>query len=165
MLYATTVNPKTSCATIRIGIAPFPGGANATSSVDGPKSAAATIDVGPMPKRPAIRLAPKAATSEPAEPIEKTIPITPAERSSSRTANTRKTAKARLEKRFDVAVQPACARRFGLRRTNRRPSFSSLQSVGFVPSALDRCGASSGLRIPSRNNPEATKLTASTSTA
>ena len=103
---------KISCAATRNGIAPLPTGAKATSSSDGPKAAAITIDVGPMPNRPETRRAVNAASSEPAAPTEKTIPITPADRSSSRTKKTRMMANARLEKRFDVAVHPAWAEPF-----------------------------------------------------
>ena len=69
-----------------------------------------------------------AARSDPAAPTEKISPIDPGDRCSSRTANTRKIENARLQKKFDVAVQPACARRFGFRRTKRRPSSDRSQA-------------------------------------
>ena len=63
-------------------------------------------------------------------------------------------------------MQPACARRFGLPRTKRSPSFSSVQRLGFAAvGSLASAGGSSGLRIPRRNRPEPRKLIASTSTA
>ena len=156
---------ETSCAVISTGIAALPSGANPIAIVAGPQSTPAAIVVGPMPNRLESRFAVKAASSEPAAPTEKMMPITPAERPSSRTAKTRKITNARLEKRFEVAVHPACARRFGLSRTNRRPSFSSVQSDVLRPSTVARSGFSSGFRIPSRKSPEPTKLIASTSTA
>ena len=68
-----------------------------------------------------MRVAVKAAASEPAAPTEKTIPITPAESPSSRTTNTRMIENATLEKKFEVAVQPACARRFGIAEDEAEP--------------------------------------------
>ena len=93
--------------------------------------------------------------------------MSPGERPSSRTAKTRMIANATLEKKFDVAVQPACARRFGLPKTNRRPSFSSVHMLGLraVDSVYLAFGGSSGLRMRRMNRPETTKLSASTSTA
>ena len=118
-----------------------------------------------MPNRRESRIAVNAATSEPAAPIEKTMPIRPGERPSSRTANTRKIENATLKKKFDVAVHPACARRFGLPRTKRRPSLSSVHMLGLRPSIVATSGAAPPLRIPRMKSPEATKLSASRSTA
>ena len=56
------------------------------------------------PERFETRIAVNAAANEPRAPIEKTIPITAADSSSSRTAKTRKTANATLEKKLEVAV-------------------------------------------------------------
>ena len=67
----------------------------------------AAIVVGPIPNRLEIRVAVRAASSEPAAPIERTRPMSPGESSSSRTAKTRRTAKPRLPNMFDVAVHPA----------------------------------------------------------
>ena len=78
-------------------------------------------------------MAVKAPASEPAAPSEKMSPIAPAESPSSRTANTRKIENATLEKKFEVAVHPACARRFGFPRTKRSPSLSSVHRLGFLP--------------------------------
>src|SRR5918999_1830581 len=107
-------NPARSCDPSRIGIAASPSGAKPTAIVAGPQSAPVAIVVGPIPNRPESRVAANAATNEPAAPIENTSPITPADSPSSRTANTRKIENATLEKKLDVAVQPAWARRLGL---------------------------------------------------
>ena len=123
------------------------------------------MDVGPIPNRPEMRVAVKAPASEPAAPTEKMIPITPADSPSSRTAKTRMIENATLAKRFDVAVQPACARRFGFPSTNRRPSLSSVHMLDLRPSTVARSGLGSSLRIRKMNSPDARKLTASSRTA
>ena len=74
--------------------------------------------------------------------------MSPGESPSSRTAKTRMIANATLEKRFDVAVHPACARRFGLPRTKRRPSFSSVHMLGLRPSTSATSGRGSSLADP-----------------
>ena len=66
-------------------MAALPTGAKATSRFDGPQSTPAAMVVGPIPKRFERRMALNAAMREPTLPREKTSPITPAERSSSRT--------------------------------------------------------------------------------
>ena len=70
-----------------------------------------------------------------------------------------------MKKKFEVAVQPAWARRLGFPRTKRRPSLSSIHRLGFGSPSAARAGASSALRIPRRKRPEERKLIASTSTA
>ena len=64
------------------------------------------------------------------------------------------TANATFEKKLDVPVQPACARRFGFPRTKRRPAFSSVQMPGFVPSA-GAAIAGSAFRMRRTKRPEA----------
>ena len=147
-------------------MASFPdGGRRRRGASPGPTASPTAIVAGRSPKRFDNRIAENAAANEPRAPIENTIPITAADNSSSRTAKTRKMANATLEKKLEVAVQPACARRFGLPRTKRSPSLSSVQRLGLLPSAASRAGGSSCLRMPRRNKPEPRKLIASTSTA
>ncbi len=117
--------------------------------------------VGPIPKRLERRMAVNAARSEPALPSEKASPMTPADSPSSRTRYTRMTANATFEKKFEVLVQPAWARRLGFPRTKRRPSRSSVHMLGLAPSAAVVTGGS-GARMRSRKRPDPRKLIAST---
>ena len=73
-------------------------------------------------------------------------------------------ANATLEKKFDVAVQPAWARRFGFPSTKRRPSLSSDHMLGLRPSLAD-LGPRLRLADSEQERPEATKLIASRRTA
>ena len=79
----------------------------------------------------------------------------PGDSSSSRMAKTRMIENATLEKRFEVAVHPACARRFGFPSTKRSPSLSSYHRLVFLPSTVTTSGRGSSLRIPRMKSPEA----------
>ena len=84
-----------------------------------------------MPKRLESRVAVNAAANEPSPRSRRRYRSLPA-RARLRTRKTRKIANATLEKKFEVAVQPAWARRFRLPRTKRRPSLSSVQRLDFA---------------------------------
>ena len=83
-----------------------------------------------------------------------------------RTAKTSMTEKAMELKRFEVAVQAAMLRRYGLSTTQRRPSAISARKPGpGVPSAACRSGAGSGRRIHQRKSPDPRNERASRATA
>ncbi len=82
-------------------------GASAIARNAGPSRSVTAIDVGPMPKRPEIRLEVSAAASDPMLATESRIPIAPGDRPSSRTKKTRMIEKPSVKKRFPVAVHPA----------------------------------------------------------
>src|SRR5262249_54036582 len=124
---------------MRNGIAALPAGGKGVRGVVVPNTAAIAIVVGPMPKRAEMRVAVNAAISEPTLPSEMTRPITPGESPSVRTRKTTMIANATFEKKFEVDVHPAWARRFGFERTKARPSFRSVHRVERSPSTdVDR---------------------------
>ena len=130
-------------------------GRSAKSSVDGPHEHADGDGRGARCRtasRDASRRTRRRTTRR--SPIENASPITAAESSSSRTRYTRMIANATFEKKFEVAVQPACARRFGFPRTKRSPSFSSRPEARLAAvDGLPGTRGSSRLRMPQEEQP------------
>ena len=149
-----------AATTTRNGIAALPAGANATSSIAGPKSAAATIDVGPMPKRrgDARRregCGERARGTEGEDEPDRRRP-----RARARAPRTRGGSRTRRSRRSSTSpVQPACARRFGIAEDEAQALLELGPQARLLPVDAATVRGSSALRIRSRKRPEPRKLT------